>query len=225
LLTSVYKIHFADKEFLLDAAGALYWPLQKTLIISDLHFEKGSYFAAKGNPLPIHDTRDTLLRIELLIEKHTPERVISLGDSFHDYHALNRIRSEDIELLNKLMKSVANWDWVLGNHDTGDYSDPSLEHLRFCADRQIEGIVFTHDLLPDAGFQVVGHFHPKTTVTIKHTRITGKCFVVTGDKLFMPAFGSYTGGLAIQTPTFQSALNNRQYSCFLLAREQIWRIK
>ena len=64
--------------------GALWWSAQRTLIVSDLHFEKGSSFAAAGQLIPPYDTSATLAEIESLVEAYQPERIISLGDSFHD---------------------------------------------------------------------------------------------------------------------------------------------
>ena len=43
-----------------DPAGALYWPEQSLLAVADLHLEKGSSFAARGQLLPPYDTAATL---------------------------------------------------------------------------------------------------------------------------------------------------------------------
>ena len=45
-------IHFAGERLMLDPAGALFWPAQRTLIVSDLHLEKGSAAATRGSLLP-----------------------------------------------------------------------------------------------------------------------------------------------------------------------------
>src|SRR6185437_15850474 len=41
-------IAIAATTLLADAAGAIYWPDEKLLIVADLHLEKGSAFAARG---------------------------------------------------------------------------------------------------------------------------------------------------------------------------------
>ena len=43
--------------------GALLWPARKLLVVADLHLEKGSSFAARGQLLPPYDTRATLDRL------------------------------------------------------------------------------------------------------------------------------------------------------------------
>jgi hypothetical protein len=41
-------------------AGALYWEAEDTLLVADLHMEKGAAFAALGMLLPPYDTRSQL---------------------------------------------------------------------------------------------------------------------------------------------------------------------
>ena len=77
-------ITIADITLLADAAGAIYWPDEKLLIVADLHLEKGSAFAARGVLLPPYDTAATLARVARLIERYAPRLLIALGDSFHD---------------------------------------------------------------------------------------------------------------------------------------------
>src|SRR5262249_42649571 len=53
----------AGTALVLDPAGALYWPEERALVVSDLHLEKGSSFAARGVLLPPFDTTATLDRL------------------------------------------------------------------------------------------------------------------------------------------------------------------
>ena len=102
---------------LADRAGALAVPDQSALIVSDLHFEKGSSFAPGGQLLPPYDTRTTLRRLAAAIDAHRPETVIALGDSFHDLRAGGRMAGEDRETLAGLVSRVDRWVWIEGNHD------------------------------------------------------------------------------------------------------------
>ena len=58
-----------------QSEGALFWPAQSTLFVADLHFEKGSSFARKGVMLPPYDTRETLRRLEGVMDRLSPARV------------------------------------------------------------------------------------------------------------------------------------------------------
>ncbi len=102
---------------MLDHSGAAYASAHGTLIIADLHLEKGSRAASKGRLLPALDSRDTLHRLKRAIEAYRPERVVCLGDSFDDILAGERMAAVDKEELSSLCASVGQWIWLGGNHD------------------------------------------------------------------------------------------------------------
>ena len=76
---------------MLDPAGALFWPATGLLAVSDLHLEKGSSYARRGQLLPPWDTHATLDRLTLLLRRYQPRLVIALGDSFHDTDGSTRL--------------------------------------------------------------------------------------------------------------------------------------
>lgn len=212
-------IQFAQHELILHGMGCFYWPHLKILVIADLHLEKGSYFANKGNPLPLFDTYDTLKRIECLIECYKPDILISLGDNIHDQYAFKRIRNDDYLLLKSLSLKVKQWIWIIGNHDHEII--PELGNNVFFNEQiQYENIVFSHDLINSSLPQVVGHYHP----TIRIRKLKGKCFVVYNNLLIMPSFGSYTGGLDIESDDFK-AIRAEPFKIYMSYQEKIWKIR
>jgi hypothetical protein len=60
------EIAIAGVAVLADCDGGLYWPAEKLLVLADLHFEKGTSFAARGVLLPPYDSAATLARIAVL---------------------------------------------------------------------------------------------------------------------------------------------------------------
>ena len=82
------------RTLLADLSGALFWQEQRLLVVSDLHLEKGSSFAARGVLLPPYDTVATLSRLAAVIARHDPRMVIALGDSFHDRTAHERLSGD-----------------------------------------------------------------------------------------------------------------------------------
>jgi DNA ligase-associated metallophosphoesterase len=220
-----HAIRFAQRDFILDGAGALYWPAHQILVVSDIHLEKGSYFASRGQPLPVYDTLDTLTRIEALITAYSPRHVIALGDNMHDAKALQRMVPDDLTRLFRLCNSVQHWSWIIGNHDKDDYSISVLRDMNFYAQLAIEKVVFSHDYSADAEYQVIGHYHPKITVKTKIQAISGKCFVITDKKILMPAFGSYTGGLDVNDAAIKPLVSAEHPRYFLLQQNKIWRVK
>ncbi len=213
-------IDFAHQQLIFDASGALFWPTKKTLVVADLHLEKGSYYARRGSPLPLYDTIDTLQRLEQLIIAYQPETLISLGDNIHDIQAFIRMHPEHQLRLSQLTPSLKQWIWLNGNHDRHTLPAP-LPNLYCYSQFCMDSITFIHDFVTNIPFQISGHYHPKVCINT----IRGKCFLLGKDKIIMPSFGSYTGGLDIDSTDFKNHLPKEHFKVFLLNRGKIWRVR
>jgi uncharacterized protein len=190
-------IALSGARLIADASGALAWPGRRTVIVADLHLEKGSSFARHGALLPPYDTRASLMRLEAVLRDHHAETVICLGDSFHDGTAGERLSVPDAALLSGLM-AARDWVWVAGNHDPAPPSDLGG---RTVDELTIEGIVFRHQAMHAAqSGEVSGHFHPTAIVRLRAGRLSGRCFVSDGRRIVLPAFGAYAGGLDVFDP-------------------------
>ena len=86
--------------------GALYAPEFRALIVADLHLEKGTSLARRGVHLPPYDTRQSLMQLRAAIGGARPERLIFLGDSFHDGGARERIDADDLAVLRAITAGV-----------------------------------------------------------------------------------------------------------------------
>ncbi|MCB2061294.1 MAG: phosphoesterase, partial [Novosphingobium sp.] len=75
---------FSGEEMRLVQGRALFWPRENALLVADLHLEKASFFASRGQMLPPYDSRETLERLALAIRETGARRVFALGDNFHD---------------------------------------------------------------------------------------------------------------------------------------------
>jgi len=182
-----------------DPLGGLYWPRAETLIVSDLHFEKGSSYAGRGVFLPPYDTRATLLRVAALMRRYGPKRVVSLGDAFHDADAEARMDARDGGMLEKLVDS-AEWIWILGNHDP---APPARFAARAETEWRAGPFVLRHEpsAAPAPG-EIAGHLHPCARVATEGRILRRRCFAVGADRLVMPALGAYTGGLNVLDKAF-----------------------
>ena len=203
-----------------DRFATLYWPERKTLIVSDLHLEKGSAFAVRGIMLPPFDSRETLARLQAAIEFRQPDRVICLGDSFHDQAGVERLDPGCRERLTTLMQG-RDWVWITGNHDADRAAylgGEAMEELRESA------LTFRHEPLdgPAPG-EVAGHLHPKARVMTKARSVSGPCFIADRQRLILPAFGAFTGGLDIGDAEFKRRFP-KPHTLYLLATERVWKI-
>ena len=191
-------ISLCGEELHPDPLGGLYWPARKILIVSDLHFEKGSYFASRGALLPPYDTKATIARLKSLITRYNPERVISLGDAFHDVGAEARMDEEDFAALQSL-NLASDWIWILGNHDP---EPPESFPGQALWQVKIGPFTFIHEPTIGAERQISGHLHPCARISLEGRRLRRPCFAVGDDRLIMPALGTYTGGLNILDSAF-----------------------
>lgn len=181
-------------------AEALLWlPRSKTLVASDLHFEKGSAYARFGSLLPPFDTAETLSRLESVVARLRPDTLIALGDSFHDLEAGGRLHNNDRTALVALSQSL-NAIWIEGNHDP---QVPAWLHGHRCANILHDGLFFTHEPTGRIAGEVAGHLHPCARISGSSGRTLRKrCFISDGRTLIMPAFGAFTGGLSVKDPAF-----------------------
>lgn len=206
------------RGFVVDPAGALWCERHATLIVSDLHLEKGSFFAARGQFLPPYDTAETLHRLGLLIRHYGPRRVIALGDSFHDRRAVCRMAETDRATLAALQRG-RDWTWITGNHD--EDIDQALPGERL-AELTEEGLRFVH--IPGQGqdgLEIAGHLHPCAVIRLRGRGQRRRALVACGRRIVMPAFGAFTGGLNLRDRAV-SGLFAGAFSALVLGSERVF---
>jgi hypothetical protein len=173
------------------ASGALWWRERGVLVVSDLHLGKSERIARMGGTmLPPYDTRDTLARLDAEIEKLGPRQVICLGDSFDDRAVAAGLAEETLMWLARLMAGRA-WIWIEGNHDPG----PVALAGTYLAELLLAPLSFRHIARHGACGEVSGHYHPKASLSARGRHVTRPCFLYDSDRVILPAFGTYTGGL------------------------------
>jgi len=179
------------------ASGALWWPERGVLVVSDLHLGKSERIARLGGTmLPPYETRDTLARLDAEIAATQPRQVICLGDSFDDRAVADGLAEEAVLWLARLMAG-RRWVWIEGNHDPGPVALAGT-HL---AELPLAPLAFRHIARPGASGEVSGHYHPKASVRTRGRQVSRPCFLYDADRVILPAFGTYTGGLRSSDPT------------------------
>ena len=192
------RLRLAGVELVADPSGALWWPDRRTLIVADLHFEKGAAFARRGALLPPYDTRATLALLAQVIERLDPVMVVALGDSFHDRAGADHIDAADARALAALV-ARQDWIWIAGNHDPAP--GPGLGGRVVADALELGPLMLRHQALPaTARGELSGHFHPKAGIRIHGRHLTCRCFVADQTRVILPAFGAYAGGLDVRDP-------------------------
>lgn len=177
-------------------SGAVFWPQESTLIVSDLHLGKAERTARRGGPiLPPYEVIETLDRLLDDIARTGPSRVICLGDSFDDLAAA---RATKTAVSDRLAPALAGrrWIWIEGNHDPGPVNIGGEHHAEFA----LAPLTFRHIAGPTGPGEVSGHYHPKARVHARGRTIVRRCLLVDETRLILPAYGTYTGGLYSHDP-------------------------
>ncbi len=200
------------------AEGVLWWADRRMLVVADLHLEKGSSYARRGQMLPPYDTTETLTRLGRLLARLDPSVVIALGDSFHDDGGSARLGPRDRDDLRALQRG-RDFVWIAGNHDPGRPQGLDGDH----ADEVSVGpVVFRHAPRPGATGEIVGHLHPCARVAGRGRSVRRKCFAGDGHRLVLPAFGAYAGGLNVLDRAFAGLFAAATFRAFMLGGERVY---
>ncbi|WP_034884100.1 uncharacterized protein M728_000177 [Ensifer sp. WSM1721] len=205
-----------------DPLGGLFLPESSTLVVSDLHLEKGSAFARRGMMLPPYDTLATLRILEAIIARHNPATVISLGDNFHDRRG-SAVMPETFRQMISAMARGRDWIWINGNHDPdGACGLPGTSMDELCH----AGLVFRHQPSSVDGVgEIAGHLHPSATVRRRERSIRRACFATDGKRLLMPAFGVTTGGLDLRHRAMSGLFERERLVAHMLGRDRIYSVR
>jgi uncharacterized protein len=205
----------AGAEALLRPSGALWLDAERALVVADLHLEKGSAYAARGQMLPPYDTRETLARLTAEAARLRPRTIVLLGDTLHDKTAEERLDTEDARTLGALA-AVAELVWIVGNHDA---DAPQGLPGQSAASLAIAGLTLVHEPAPSPRWgEVAGHLHPCARVKSRGEGTRRRCFVSDGERMVLPAFGAYAGGLNIRDTAFANLFRRQPLAIALSAR-------
>ena len=68
-----------------------------------------------------------------------------------------------------------------------------------------------------------GHYHPKATIKVFKTKISKPCFLVSKNRLILPAYGSFTGGIDSKSNIFKNIFKD-QFKTYMLLNKSIIQI-
>lgn len=213
----VPMIRFRGELFEPLKSGALFWRQENTLLVADLHLEKMSSFAKRGQLLPPYDTGMTLSRLEADLTTTGATKLIALGDSFHRDEGTSTLQPHDRARLKRMM-AQAEWFWLSGNHD------PSPHELGGTCEESLlhRNITLSHEPTKGLIGQIAGHLHPAARVHLNGRSVRRPCFVADERLMIMPAYGSSTGNLNVLSPAFHGLLQLSQLQVVMLGRDRTY---
>ena len=190
-----YQFSLAGATMVALPSGALWWAAQNLLCVSDLHLGKSERMARRGGAmLPPYETTDTILRLEADLRATGATTVVCLGDSFDDLEAERGLHENEKLWLTRL-QAGRRWIWIAGNHDPGPV-EIAGSHL---AELPLPPVVFQHEAKTGVSGEISGHYHPKARLNLRGSSYVRPAFLIDIDRVIMPAYGTYTGGLHAHT--------------------------
>jgi uncharacterized protein len=169
----------------LDSRLALWLPLERLLVIADLHWGYAASHRARGNLLPWWGDEEIEQRLRALLNDYHPAEMIWLGDVVHA--AEGAARAEAF-----LRQTAVPVTLLAGNHDRRWRSAGAASTLR--------GNYFFHHgdtapARPPQSIEVIGHHHPAVSWGDgAGSRLKLPALVVSANRLILPAFSPWAAG-------------------------------
>jgi DNA ligase-associated metallophosphoesterase len=167
--------------------------------------------------LPPYDTAATLAQLARLVAHYAPRCVVALGDSFHDGGCPARLSSEDRDNLRGLQR-CRDWIWIADNHDP----EPARGiGGAFKETLCLGGLTFRHLPAGKAG-HICGHLHPVARIAHRGRAVSRRCFAADGERMVMPAFGAFTGGLNVRDVVFADLFGTLAFTAHMLGEDRLY---
>ncbi|MEQ8416514.1 MAG: ligase-associated DNA damage response endonuclease PdeM [Imperialibacter sp.] len=184
-----------EQSLVLSIHKSIFWKEQECLIVSDLHLGKAGHFRKAGIPISSKIHTEDLDRLDLLLNKYQPKRLIMLGDLFHsdknnEWEAFSDWRSQYQNLKITL---------TLGNHDIIETVNYKKINVTVVDELLLAPFFMSHHPTENAnGYNLAGHLHPGISLQGKARQgVRIPCFYFGQKGALMPAFGNFTGYVAI----------------------------
>jgi hypothetical protein len=151
-------------------SGALWLGAARALVVADLHLEKGSSYARRGQMLPPYDTADTLTRLEAEVAILSPRVLVFLGDTLHDAAAEERLGAAAADRL-RALAAHRTLVWLAGNHDR---AAPRSLPGETATSLKLSGLDLVHEPAGSpVSAEAAGHLHPCAKVRGSSCRPSG----------------------------------------------------
>jgi uncharacterized protein len=186
----------------LDGCGGVFLTEHRTLVVADLHWGYSVSQRSRGGLFPVVGDLEIASRLDTMLRRHRPERLVWLGDSLH---TLAGKRDAESWLDAQTGPGKPTIDILAGNHDH-NWKRVSGKSLRL-------GPWFLHhgdDIakVPAGCREIIGHFHP----AVHHndgagTRIHVPALVLEPQRMILPALSPWAAGSPwIPQPDVQTRL-------------------
>jgi DNA ligase-associated metallophosphoesterase len=198
----MFEIELRGEQIFLLPECAVWWPAQKTLILSDMHWGKGGHFRKHGIAIPVNAQANDEAKLAKLVTTYKADRLIIAGDMFHSRN-------------NKEVDMFVHWrdahaalqiDLVAGNHDILPAEKYQKWNLNFFKDDYFIGpFLIAHDEVPGADtFVIHGHVHPAVRISGRGNQSFKLCCYCQDERrMILPSFGQFTGSHIVSAEDYK----------------------
>lgn len=191
------SLNILGQDFKLLPEKAIFWEQQKALLIADTHFGKVTHFRKSGIAIPEGAAFKNLSRLQELITKQSPEKVIFLGDLFHS--EMNTEWLAFKEVIRKFPE--VHFQLITGNHDIlHEQSYTNSRFTIFSEPVEVGPFLLSHEPMEHQElYNLCGHIHPGVRmVGGGRQSLRLPCFYFGEKGGILPAFGEFTGLYLLQ---------------------------
>jgi uncharacterized protein len=211
------RVLLCGRSLIADPTGAIFWPSENTLIVSDVHLSSCSYLDSHDVLLPPYDTTSSFEKLEEALDRYDPAKVAVLGNSFEGLSSRG-LTYHQRDWLQDMMEG-RDWYWV-----TGEDAAPLPEGIGGQAVPQLmlNGIKLRASAIraPVAN-EIAGGLHPVAQISQYGHVVRGRCFVTNGMRLIMPAVGNYSSGGNVLSSAFDPYLAQGALFVWFLSQNRV----
>jgi len=195
-------------------------------VIADVHLGYEWARGAAGDCVPAHSLDETVERLESVLARGDIERLVVAGDLVESPRPCHRTANDVFRLTRWLADRGVHLVLTLGNHDRG----LAEAFARGAGIACVEAPVLTLSLCIDgwtiahghrsvrAGRLVLGHHHP----VLRLKGHTAPCFLVSPERIFLPAFSRNAAGLDVTRARLPDTGNVDGLRCLACAGDELF---
>ncbi|MFP4403864.1 MAG: metallophosphoesterase [Nanoarchaeota archaeon] len=198
----------------------------KTLIISDIHIGYEESLNKQGFLIPRHQFKLTYDKLNKLLKKTKPKRIIINGDLKHEFGIISQTEwVHTLKIIDLLLSFSSNLCLIKGNHD--NILDPITKKRNIEIKDYIilDNLLIIHgnklpenNLLKGITTIIIGHEHPAISIENYPRTEKFKCFILGKYKsknlLVLPSFNLITTGTNILKEKLLSPFLNQDMNNF-----------
>jgi putative SbcD/Mre11-related phosphoesterase len=180
-----------------DSDHALYLSKSRTVIIADLHLGYEGALHEEGVSIPRFQKGIMMDRIERIIERYGPKKVIINGDFKHEFSKNLSQEWDDVNDVLNLLVDEVDVELVRGNHDNYLLTILAKKGLDLKDRIESQGMKITHGHkeVEWDGTLIIGHEHPSLQLRDEiGASIKRPCFLISDSVIVLPAFSPLATG-------------------------------